>query len=219
MTNPFSGKAVDVDRVLLVRYPQSLTTRDLAKESQVSLGEASKVSRALVDQMLAIRDSAHSTLKLMDPAGLLTRLAAIRNFVADTKFIEYYTPEEDMSKFLSRLKELHGPEYAVTGLAAALFVAPFVRPTNVHIYVKTEEDAMELARRLDLMPVEKNGNVKFGIAKSSGVFYGAQEINGIEVVSPQQLYLDLRNYPARGEEAANEVYKVIEHNWETLRVS
>jgi Transcriptional regulator, AbiEi antitoxin, Type IV TA system len=213
MTNPYSGKAVDIDRVLLVRYPESLTTRDLAKESHVSVGEVSKVSRALIGQTLAIRDSNHSGLKLMDPSSLLTRLAAISNFVADTKFIEYYTPEENISKFLSRFKGLNGPEYAITGLAAALLVAPFVRPTNVHIYVKTEDDAKELARRLDLMPVEKNGNVKFGIAKSSGVFYGAQDINGIKVVSPQQLYLDLRNYPARGKEAASKVYKVIEHNW------
>jgi hypothetical protein len=213
MTNPYSGKAVDVDRVLLVRYPESLTTRDLAKESHVSLGEASNVSRALIDQMLAIRDSANAALKLMDPTSLLIKLAAIRNFVADTKTIEYYTPEQDISKFLSKLKEIHGPEYALTGLAAALLVAPFVRPANVHIYVKTEDDAKELARRLDLMPVEKNGNVKFCIARSSGVFYGAQDIDGVKVVSPPQLYLDLRNYPARGEEAASKVYKVIENTW------
>jgi hypothetical protein len=215
MTNPLSGKAVDVDRVLLVRYPKRLTTRGLANESHTSVGEVSKVSRALIDQMLAIRESRHSALKLMDPSSLLTRLATIRNFVADTKFIEYYTPEDDISKFLSKLKEIHGPKYAVTGLAAALLIAPFVRPTNVHIYVKTEDDARELAHRLDLMPVEKNGNVKFAIAEGGGVFYGGLDIDGVNLVSPQQLYLDLRNYPARGEEAANEVYKVIAHNWGT----
>ena len=63
------------------------------------------------------------------------------------------------------------------------------------------------------MPVEGNGNVKFAIAKSNGVFYGLRDVNGINVVSNIQLYMDLLNYPARGEEAANEVYKLIEKNW------
>jgi hypothetical protein len=35
-----------------------------------------------------------------------------------------------------------------------------------------------------------------------GVFYAVQEINGMQVVSDAQLYLDLKGYKERGEEAA-----------------
>jgi len=63
------------------------------------------------------------------------------------------------------------------------------------------------------MPVESNGNVRFAIARSNGVFYGSRAVNGINVVSNIQLYLDLLNYPARGEEAANELFNVIEKDW------
>lgn len=216
MTNLYFGKAVDVNRVLLVRYPEKLSLRKLASESSVSLGEAFKVSRALINERMALRESNRSELKLMAPSELLERLAKVNNFLSNTKFIEYYTQEEDVSTFLGKLKGLRVPGYAITGLAGAMLVAPFVRPTNVHIYAKNEDDARKLADKLDLMPVESNGNVKFAIAKSNGVFYGSREVNGINVVSNIQLYIDLLNYPARGEEAANEVYKIIEKDWKQV---
>ena len=40
-----------------------------------------------------------------------------------------------------------------------------------------------------------------------GVFYAAHEVDGIGVVSPVQLYLDLQGARGRGEEAANAVFE------------
>lgn len=213
MPNAYFGKAIDVDRVMLVRHPERLSLRDLAKESSVSLGEAHKVSRVLIDERLALRESGRSELKLMDPEGLLRRLATVNNFLSNVKLIEYYTPEEDISKFLERFKTICSPDYAITGLAGAMLVAPFVRPTNVHVYIKKDRDAAALAKDLGLMPVEANGNVKFVVPRNEGVFYGAREVNDIKVVSNVQLYMDLLNYPARGEEAAEEVLKKIREGW------
>ncbi len=78
---------------------------------------------------------------------------------------------------------------------------------------RTEEDAKKWADLLGLMPMEKNGNVKFAIPEDAGVFYGSQETNGVRTVSPIQLYVDLLNYPARGEEASQAILKVIEKKW------
>jgi hypothetical protein len=150
----------------------------------------------------------------MAPVDLLKRWATFSNFVANTTFVEYYSHEEDIGKFLSRFKGRERMEYALTGLAGALLVEPFVRPTNTHIYIRKRSDAIEWANELGLMPIEENGNVKFAIAASDGIFYGAKEINGIRVVSDIQLYIDLYNYPARGREAADELYKKIEKRWD-----
>jgi len=218
MTNLYTGKAVDVARVLLVTYPKTFDLRSLAKESQVSLGHVCNVSKTLVHNRIAIHDEGRNRLKLMAPSVLLNGWATVNNFVANTTFIEYYAPEEDISKFLGKLKNLNGPKYAITGLTGALLVAPWVRPTNVHIYVKTEDDAEELANLLGLIPVEANGNVKFVIVRENNVFYGAIDVNGVNVVSPPQLYADLHNYPARGKEAAGEIYKVIQDNWKHTTV-
>jgi hypothetical protein len=213
MTGLFALKATDIVRVLLVRYPKSWALRDLARDAEVSLGQAFKVSNALIKERLAIRAAPRTELILMEPFALLKRWAAMNNFTAHTRFIDYYSSEEDVMKFLEKLKDLKCTEYALTGLAGALLVAPFVRPANVHIYVNNDEDAGKLAGSLGLMPVEEKGNVKLAIARSKGVFYGAREVEGIKVVSDVQLYVDLLNYPARGEEAAGEVYKAIEKRW------
>jgi hypothetical protein len=213
MTGLFASKAIDIVRVLLVRYPKSWALRDLAREAYVSLGQAFKVSDALIKERLAIRASPRTELILMEPLALLKRWAAMNNFTAHTRFIDYYASEEDLTRFLEKLKNIQGPEYALTGLAGALLVAPFVRPAKVHVYVNNAEDAGKMAISLGLMPVEESGNVRFAIPKSKGVFYGAREIDGVRVVSDIQLYVDLLNYPARGEEAAGEVLKVIEKRW------
>ncbi|MDP3395288.1 MAG: hypothetical protein Q8S57_01270 [Methanoregula sp.] len=214
VANIFSKKASDILRVLLVSYPKTWALRDLAKESGTALGYTSRVSNTLISQRLALRASARSELKIMAPEDLLKRWATFSHFVANTTFVEYYTSEQDILKFLSRLKRQKPGEYALTGLAGALLVEPFVRPTNTHMYIWKGSDAGKLAHDLDLMPVEENGNVKFAIAPGNGIFYGAQEIDGIRVVSDIQLYVDLYNYPARGREAADELWKIIQKRWD-----
>ena len=46
-----------------------------------------------------------------------------------------------------------------------------------------------------------------------GVFYGVSQVAGVNVVSKVQLYVDIFNYPARGEEAADIVLRVLEKQW------
>ena len=50
-----------------------------------------------------------------------------------------------------------------------------------------------------------------------GVFYGLAKVGEINVVSKVQLYVDLFNFPARGEEAAGALLKSIEKEWD-LRI-
>ncbi|MGZ4951360.1 MAG: hypothetical protein ACXVI0_09480, partial [Halobacteriota archaeon] len=79
-----------------------------------------------------------------------------------------------------------------------------------------EEDAQIFAHLLNLTPVEANGNVKFAIPKSLGVFYGSKEIDGIKIACDVQLYVDLFNYPARGEEAATSIFTRLQNTWINL---
>lgn len=213
----FAGRSANILRVLLVSHPKTWDLRSLANEAKTSLSWTSEVAKTLIQERLALRESARSELKLMAPLDLLRRWAAVHNFAANTKFVEYYSKEEDISKFFDQFRGKTGPEYAVTGLAGALLVAPYVRPTNVHVYVKSVEDVKKWAELLGLMPVEDNGNVKFAIAEDAGVFYGSRDVGGLRVVSDVQLYVDLLNYPARGEEATQALLKVIENKWKEAK--
>jgi hypothetical protein len=55
---------------------------------------------------------------------------------------------------------------------------------------------------LDLRPVESGPNVAMLVPRDPGVFYRAREVEGVTVVGPVQLYLDLGRDPARGREQA-----------------
>ncbi len=147
-----------VFRVILTGYPKAWRLRDLSAEAGVSLRWAGVVANALIRERLAARESSRSEIKLMSPYDLLRRWANFHNFVANTEFLEYYTREKDVSRFLDSFKGKSGPEYAVTGLAGALKVAPYVRPANVHVYVRKEEDAEKWAMLLKLMPIEDAEN-------------------------------------------------------------
>ncbi len=215
--NLFVGKASSILRVLLVNHPKTWTLRELAKEAGVSLGWASKVSEALIRERLAIRDSERAELKLIAPEDLLRRWASFTNFEAHNGFIKYYSVEPDISKFLSSFKGLQGPDYAITGLTGTLLAAPLVKPTNTHIYVRSDGDAKAWAQLLGLSPVEGDGNIKFAVAADKSTFYGSRTIGGVRIVSDVQLFVDLFNYPHAGREAAEEVFKAIEKRWESKK--
>ena len=47
-----------------------------------------------------------------------------------------------------------------------------------------------------------------------GIFYGTQVIDDIRIVSPVQIYLDLKGYKGRGEEAAEVLLReAIKSKW------
>ena len=55
--------------------------------------------------------------------------------------------------------------------------------------------------------VDSGANLVLAVPEDPFVFYQSRTIDDIAVVSPLQLYLDLRKQPGRGEEAAQEILK------------
>jgi len=215
--NLFADKASRVIRVLLVNWPKSWGLRNLAKEAGVALGTAQAVSSTLLKDNYALRESKRGEIRVMDPSMLLRRWGAFNNYNNSSQFVHYHTFEQEIEKFLAQIKSKKGPQYALTTLVGALQVAPYVRPTNVHLYVRSVEDAKKWAELLDLKPTESGGNIIFAIPNDPHVFYGIRNIDGVSVVCDVQLYIDLFNYPARGEEAAGELIKKIEKEWAKMR--
>ena len=69
-----------------------------------------------------------------------------------------------------------------------------------------------------LKKVDSGANVGFFIPYDDGAFYGTRKLSGVQVASAVQVYLDVRNFRGRGEEAA-EVFldHVIRQAWEPKR--
>jgi len=210
--NIFSSKASRILRVLLTHPYEGWTVEDLSKEAEVSLGFTHAVAMSLIDQGHVYRDSSYR-LRVSDPVKLIQRWAAYHNYTSMNTFLRYHTFEKNIEVFLSNMKEANDLDYALTVLAGAHVVAPYVRPTTVHFYVKQEKKAETWVELLNLRPVEKGGNVSLVLPYDEGVFYGVTQVGGVNVVNKVQLYIDLFNYPARGEEAAEIVLRALEKEW------
>ena len=79
---------------------------------------------------------------------------------------------------------------------------------GLHAYARDQEVIDELTRAFKMRPAEKGANV-FLLRPyyKEFVFFGARNIKGVEVVSDVQLYLDLKHFPVRGEEQAENLLR------------
>lgn len=219
--NIFEPKATRVLRALLIDPQRNWTIRGLAEEVEISPGYAHAVVSTLIDLGYVARTE-HYKIKMVNPTVLLKRWAAYHQYDRINTFLEYYTFEREVERFIQQLSNISNSNYALTALAGASLIAPHVRPVDIHMYIKKKDEATTLAKTLNLQPIPKGGNVKFVVPYDEGVFYGQQAANiwisdqvvsGVNVVSNVQLFVDLYNYPARGLEAAEHLYERIVEKW------
>lgn len=213
--NIFAPRSSRVLRVLLANFGRDWNERELAREARVSSGLAHYVCRTLVELGFVAR-SERNRLVLVDPLRLLKRWAAYHQYDRMNEFLDYFTLEREIDRFTKKIAKLD-LEYAVSGLVGAWLVAPYVRPVDVHLYVSARDVAEEIAGKLGLNPTPRGGNVKFVLPYDEGVFYGTRKVRDVKVVSNVQLYVDLYNFPARGEEAASLLLELVLREWQLKR--
>jgi len=190
-------------RILLVNPEMTWTLSELSKTAKISIGYVHKISKTLEEKGYALRDQ-NNRLKLSRPRSLLDEWASKYDFTTANSLHRFYTFEQDSSRLIENIRDIADQdnlEYALTLHAGAFLIAPYVRYTDVHFYVKLKEVNV-WKDRLNLRPGESGGTVTLVDPYDRGVFWGAQKIDGVDVVSNVQLYLDLFNYPARGREQA-----------------
>jgi len=220
VSNIFETKATRIIRAFLTNPAKEWTVRGLATQVNISPGYAHAVVLTLIQYGYITRTENYK-IKIINPTTLLRRWAAYHQYDKMNTFLEYYTFEREIDKFIKELASLKNQNYALTVLAGAYLIAPHVRPVDIHIYIHGEKDAATLAEKLNLQPIPKGGNVKFAIPYDEGVFFGQQKVNlspsdastTVNVVSDIQLYVDLYNYPSRGLEAAEHLYPRITQKW------
>lgn len=197
----FAPKATRVVRALLTSWEEPARITALARRCAMSPGGVHWVVRLLEDRGFVERDDTKRVV-LSRPGELLDAWAStwsIERFDMVSYFSLEKTPEAIMGS-VARLGEGRGLGYALTMMAGASLVAPFVRFGDVWVYVSGHES--DWVDGLDLRPVEAGGNIVLVRPHDEGVFMDLQEVRSMKVVSNVQLYVDLYNYPARGREQA-----------------
>ena len=207
----YSPRSSRVLRVLLANPGEAWRIKELAKESEVSLGLASNVKRLLEDREW-IRKT-EDGLMLGEPEKLLAEWSENYSF-RKNKARDCYSlkPVADLEADLAAVCREKKVPYALTGFSAAARFAPMVRSPRAMAYVQNPLN--EILAILGLKEVSSGANVTLLEPYDKGVFYGTEEEEGIRLASPVQVYLDLKGFRGRGEEAAEKLFaEVIRPQW------
>ena len=196
----FAQKSTRALRVLLCNPKRNWTVQDLAREAEISLGQASNVKRKLLENEFIEEDQSRK-FRILNPEALLRRWAENYTY-RKNKIKNYYSLDEvrDIEEKLSHYCGSNNIPYAFTLTSGASLVAPFLRYRRGFAYVMDSSEGV--ARALGWKEVSSGPNISILEPYDEGVFYGLQKIDGAIVVCDIQLYLDLQSYRERGEEAA-----------------
>lgn len=200
----FSPKSSRVLRVMLSNPEKKWFVRDLAEEADVSLGQASNVKKRLLDYEFIIKEK--KEFKLREPEKLLQRWVESYSYAKSSasNFYSLQDPREFETLFSQYCRE-QNISYAFTLFSGAARVAPFVRYNRVFTYAP--EFSLDAQEQLQLKPVRTGANVTILTPYDAGLLYSLQDISGEKVVCDVQLYLDLKSFGGRGEEAAEMIFE------------
>lgn len=215
--NPFQKNAIAAPSLYGMRGERILRTLlqnpakpwkvvEMMKQVGVSAGTVSTIRQQLIERDWA-KDTAAGIL-LTQPEKLLKDWAVAWSKRACRPHAYFSRlPVAEFEKQAAAFAEAKGRRLAFTGAAAAWRYAPMTRYQRAQVYWDGEPD--ELAQALQLKPTEGGANVHILTPRDRGVFDFGQTLEGVPVVGSIQTYLDLQRDPARGEEAA-------EHLWRTV---
>jgi hypothetical protein len=205
--DPFSRKSSRIVRTLLTNPGKGWQVQQLAQQADVSLGLVSKVKTALLEE--AYLEERDRLLFVRDPIKLLQGWAAeYRPQVKRLQLFAIPRPQET-EKRLARWCQSSTITYALTQLSAAWRYSPLVRYDKGVAYIDSKLEAenklKDLLEQIDAREVDTGVNCTLWLTDDPAVFTDAREFDGVSIVSPLQLYLDLKALTGRGEDAAQEI--------------
>jgi hypothetical protein len=211
----YSPKAERVLRVLLTAGNRSWRMQELADEAEVSLGQTANVKKILADREWIDTEASGLSLQSLEDGALplLKEWAASYRFSRNSP-ADYYSlkPIPQMEAELAAESRRLNVRVAFTGFSGAARFAPAVRYQRITAYAGG--DITPLLERLALKPVTSGATVTIIQPYDEGVFYGTREMEDAPIVSPVQIYLDLKQTKGRGEEAAAAILEeVIKPRW------
>jgi len=206
----YSPKAERILRVLLSRPQQSWKTEALAETARVSFGQVANVKKFLADREWLAPNG--GGIRLNNPGAVLDEWAAQYRF-SRNQVVDYYALAEvaECEYQLAEACQRQGMRYALTAFSGAARLAPAVRYQRAVVYVDGDLDL--LTNSLGWKPVTSGANISLLVPYDEGVFFDSREMDGTQLVTPVQIYLDLQNYRNRGQEAAQAIRKGIEQSW------
>ena len=207
-TSLVSPKAFRIVRYLLTHVKTS--QKEIAKETQVSLGMVNKVISKLMERDIVAYKKRE--LRLLEPWKLLNELSWERP-LGKLKIQDFYVPQlrdvKETENYLSSICSRNKTRYALTLFSGVnRYVAYSMRYDAVYSYV---EPTKRLLRSL----ARSQGRVRKGVrlelfrVDSLDILAEATTIDGSVVCSPTQVLIDLSSYGNAGKDIAVKLYQEI----------
>lgn len=209
----FSGRRAQVLHTLLVHHQDWFGVNELAQQAMASPATASQVLTELerFDWLVSRGQGPSKKRHLREPAALLDawvkQLASIR----PPNLRRYYVPALKADTLLERVGEVfdaHDAGYAISHEAAAQRYSPFLSSVSqVRTRLLIGSNADDAIGDLGARIVNEGANLAIIEAKSPGELLFREQVGGIWLASPVQVYLDLLRGEGRSKEMAGHLRK------------
>jgi hypothetical protein len=201
--SPFAPKASRITRALLSQPTEIWRLSDLAQRVRMNPGNVHRVLTALTAMGLVERDG--DGYAVQDPGSLLEAWAENDRTSRAAERISMQV-RDDLGREIERVVHSLEGHAVVSGEWAAEHYAPYLSASHaiVHCIDSGVWDPEGLAARLGPPPLRASNRVTIDLA-DEGVADFSQDRNGLPLVAPQQLYVDLYRDRTRAREAAEHV--------------
>jgi hypothetical protein len=208
MRSLFSGRRAQALHALLLGHEEWFKVRGLAERALVSAATGSQVLTELerLDWVVARGQGPAKERQLREPAALLDawvkQLAATRPAPMRRFFVPSLAADALVEK-VGQVLAHHSVEYAITHEAAGQRYAPFLSSVaQVRCRVLNNPAVERALGDLGARAASEGTNLAVIEAKSSGELLFREQMDGVWLASPIQVYLDLVRGEGRGKEMA-----------------
>lgn len=213
LRDPFADRASLLCRTLLSNPGVEWTVRGLAESAGVAPMLSSDVVRQLsAANIVVTRPAGRKVMvRLTDPQGLLDAWTAAYGWTKNVKD-SFSVPIPDDDRMLARLAKVFAPRrWALTLLAGAWRRIQYTPADRFYVYVECASIAeLRMLAEREGWPADPAGRVVLmKPAYRTSVWHDMLEATDkeIPVVSDLQLVLDLWQYPVRGRETAEQLWR------------
>lgn len=189
-------------RTLLKDVSRVWRIQELATEVGCSIGLVSRIKTYLCEQRWSVFD--RDGMKITDARALLQEWSHV---YVPPQEIGCYTLDA-LPEFEKRFAEICtgvNIRACLTGFAGGVRYAPVVRYNKVHVLAHTE-DIATLLEATGCKTVESGANIVIYVADAEAFYTDSRIVDGVNVASPVQVYLDCMRLQGRGEEMAEAVF-------------
>jgi hypothetical protein len=208
MRSLFSGRRAQALHALLIAHKEWFKVGVLAERALVSPGTASQVLTELerLDWIVARGQGPAKERHLREPAALLDAWVKQLAVTRPAPMRRYFVPSVGTIELAEKIGQIfaqHGIEYAITHEAAGQRYAPFLSSVSqVRCRVLNGPNLERALADLGARAVSEGSNLGIIEARSPGELLFREQVDGVWLASPIQVYLDLVGGEGRGKEMA-----------------